>query len=55
LWTTDGGSYTKQNFIRDLGERYKERRNAGKEQVQLHVYLTETMNCHLELIDFAKD
>jgi len=56
LWTIDGGgSHTKQNFIRDLGERYKERKNAGKEQIQLHVYLTETMNCHLELIDFAKD
>jgi len=55
FWTIDGGSHTKQSFIRDLGEHYKERKNAEKEQVQLLVYLTETMNCHLELIDFAKD
>jgi len=54
LWTIDGGSHTKQSFIRDLGEHYKERKCAGKEKIQLHVYLTETMDCHVELIDFAK-
>jgi len=55
LWTIDEGPHTKQKFIRGLGEHYKERKHAGKEQVQLHVYLTETMDCHLELIEFAKD
>jgi len=54
LWTIDGGSHTKQRFIRDLGEHYKERKNAEKE-VQLHVYLTKTMDCHSELVDFSKN